>query len=350
MILLKRVSFLDKLMFTKHLAIMIKSGVPIFEAVESLAANSESEYFKFVLRDVLVGVENGKSLCDALKKYPKIFDDFYTSLIKVSEDSGTLEETLEFLSEQLAKDYALRKKIQGAMFYPAIIMATGVGIAGFISLFILPQLVGFFTSLDIELPLPTKILLFIANIMKDHGILIFGGGAVFFIFLRWFVNTKLFKPIWHKMLLRIPIFGKLLKYGQLARFCRNLATLVKSGVPIAEGLRTASNTMSNVVYRSYLLVVREDLLKGKSISISLQERKFSEIPPMLTKMIGVGEKTGNLEEVLLYLSEFYEQEVDDLAKNLTTMLEPILLVGIGGMVAFIALAIIGPIYKVTSNF
>ncbi len=337
-------------MFTKHLAIMIKSGVPIFEAIESLAANSESEYFKFVLKDVLVGIENGKSLCDAFKKYPKIFDDFYTSLIKVSEDSGTLEETLEFLSEQLAKDYALRKKIQGAMFYPAIIMVTGVGIAGFISLFILPQLVGFFTSLDIELPLPTKILLFIANIMKDHGVLIFGGGAIFFIFLRWFFNTKYFKPVWHKILLRIPIFGKLLKYGQLARFSRNLATLVKSGVPIAEGLRTASNTMSNVVYRNYLLIVREDLIKGKSISVSLEARKFSEIPAMLTKMIGVGEKTGNLEEVLLYLSEFYEEEVDDMAKNLTTMLEPILLVGIGGMVAFIALAIIGPIYKVTSSF
>lgn len=346
---LHSVPFVEKLMFTKHLSIMIKSGVPIYEAIDTLGSHAKSKYFRKILKNILKDIENGKSLYQALAKYPHVFDKFYTSLIKVSEESGTLEETLNFLSEQLAKDYALKKKIQGAMFYPGVILVAGVSISAFISVFVLPQLVDFFDALEVELPMPTKILLFVANLMKHQGVLIFASLFGFMFLFRILISTNFFKPVWDKFLLFIPVLGKLIKYGQLARFCRNLATLIKSGVPITEGLKTASDTMSNEIFKRYLKRVREDLIKGQSISASLEKRKFREIPPMMVRMIAVGERTGNLEEVLLYLDEFYEDEVDDLAKNLTTILEPILLVGIGAMVAFIAIAIIGPIYKVTGN-
>lgn len=346
---MNRVSFVDKLMFTKHLSIMIKSGVPISEALSILELNTKSKYFKFVIHSVFLSVQNGKSLSESLKPFNSIFDDFYISLIKVSEQSGTLEETLLFLSEQLNKDYILRKTIQGAMFYPGIILAAGIGVGGFVSIYILPQLVDFFGALDIELPLPTKILLAIANLMKFHGIEIFSGFIIFLVIFRIIISTKQIKPFWHLFLLRMPALGKLIKYGQLSRMCRNLSTLMRSGVPIVEGLKTSSDTLSNVTYQRYLKIVRDDLIKGKSISISLSDRKFKEIPNMVASMIAVGEKTGNLEEVMDYLSEFYEDEVDDIARNLTTIIEPILLGGIGIMVGFIAIAIIGPIYKVTGN-
>lgn len=346
---LNKVSFVERLMFTKHLSIMIKSGVPISEALMTLERGAKSKYFKNILKQTYLSVQNGKSLSESLKKHKDVFDDFYISLIKVSEQSGTLEQTLIFLSDQLAKDYALKKKIQGAMFYPSIILVAGLGVGGFISIYILPQLVDFFGALDVELPLPTQILLAIANLMKYHGIEIFSAIIALIFLFNLIVSTKLIKPIWHKTLLKIPVLGKLIKGGQLSRLCRNLATLIRSGVPIVDGLKTSADTMSNLVFRDYLVLIREDLLKGKSVSLSMTDRKFKEIPDMVISMIAVGEKSGNLEEVMTYLSEFYEDEVDDLASNLTTVIEPILLVGIGIMVGFIAIAIIGPIYKVTGS-
>lgn len=348
-VLIKRVSFVDKLMFTKHLSIMIKSGVPISEALETLAGNTKSSYFKEILINTLKSVENGKPLYKSLEKYPKVFDGFFVNLIKISEESGTLEENLDFLSKQLEKDYMLRKKIQGALFYPAIILSAGLGIGGFISFFILPKLVDFFGSLDVELPFATRILLGFANLMKNQGIYIVGGAVLFFIAFNFLIKLPGIKPIWHKVLLHIPLFGKMVIYGQISRFCRNFGTMLKSGIPAPLGLETSAKTLSNVVLEGYFLSIQSSLVKGKSIGVALDEGHFPEIPTIITHMVKVAEKTGNLEEVLIYLSEFYESEIDSITKNLTTVLEPILLVIIGAGVAFVALAIIGPIYKLTGS-
>ena len=343
------VSFVEKLMLTKHLAIMIKSGVPIYDAFETLASHTPSRYFRKVLQGILKDIESGKSLYSALSKYPNVFDNFYTNLVKVSEESGTLEENLDFLSKQLSKDYALRKKIQGAMFYPAMIFVASIGIGGYMSLVILPQLVDFFSTLDIELPLTTKIMLWFANLMKMHGVLIIGVGLAFLVLMKILFSLKFFKPVWHGALVRIPLFGKIVLYGQLARFSRNLGTLLKSGVPVDVALRTTSDTLSNVVFQKHLYLITEDLIKGKSISDAMDKRHYYEFPPIINKMIKIGEETGNLEEVLLYLSDFFEEEVDNITKNLTTVLEPLMLAVIGLGVAFMAMAIISPIYKLTGS-
>lgn len=343
-----RVSNLEKLLFTKHLYIMLKSGVPIYDALETLS-DTKSKYLKKVLKNVMEDVANGKNLYESLKKYPAVFDNFYISLVKISEQSGSLEETLYFLSEQIAKDYALKQKIKGAMFYPTLIVIAAFGVGGFISLVILPQLVEFFESLEMELPLTTKILLWFATLMKEHGILIIGGTIGAFILLKLLLNSKPVKPIWHAVQLRIPIFGKIILYGELARTCRNFATLLKSGVPATSGLKTTAEAQNNVVFQKDLAEIEEYLEKGKSISYSLEHGHYKEFPQMVVKMIKVGEETGNLEEVLIYMSEFYEEEIDNITKNLTTVLEPILLIGIGIMVGFIAIAIIGPIYKLTGS-
>lgn len=351
-----KVSFVEKLLFTKHLSVMIKSGIIISEALETLITQMKSKYFRFVLESVAKDVQNGQTLASAFSRYPAVFSQFYISLIEVGEESGTLESTLEFLSRQLAKEYQLTKKIQGAMFYPMLIFVAVTGMGGFISLFILPQLVSFFSSFSIELPLPTRILLFIANIMKSHGILIislFIAGVTGFSFL---VKTRYVKPFWHRFIITIPIFGEFLRNTALSRFSRNLGTMMASGVPLTRSLEVTAHTIDNLVYRHVLIDAREHVVQGRQLAKSIEDAQMQQtfisvtlFPQLVTKMIAVGEKTGKLEEVLLYLSEFYDEEIDNFTKNISSILEPMLLIGIGLVVGFVALAIIGPIYELTGS-
>src|SRR3990172_282756 len=220
--LVKKVSHQDRLLFTKHLATMLKAGIPIAEGLDTLVEQTRSLYFKKVLSQVLEDVKNGKSLEASLKKHPKAFDQFFVSLVAVGEEAGTLEENLEFLSKQLAKDYVLRKKIQSAFVYPGLVASATLIMGGFISFYVLPKLVDFFRSFEIELPLSTKILIFFAEIMKNYGIFVLGGIVLLPILFHLITQQSMVKPVWHNTMLKFPIFGKLIAYGQLARFARNL--------------------------------------------------------------------------------------------------------------------------------
>lgn len=343
------VSFLEKLLFTKHLSIMVKSGIPIAEGLSTLADQTKSTMFKKVLSTILADVQNGQNFATALGKHQKVFDQFYISLIAIGEESGKLEENLDFLSKQLAKDFSTRKKVQGAMLYPTLVLTTTLIMGGFISLFILPQLVDFFAAFSIDLPFTTKILLFFANAMKNYGIFLVIGFLVSSFAAYSLIQLPSVKPTWHQLILKIPLFGDILKYGQLARFSRNLGTLLQSGVPVAKSLETTANTLSNLKFKHDLLEIAQELAKGKNIGTVMDQKKFNEFPPIVSKMISVGEKTGKLEDTLLYLGEFYEDEIDNISKNLTTILEPILLITIGLVVGFVAIAIISPIYELTGS-
>lgn len=344
-----KVPFLDKLLFTKHLATMVKAGIPIAEALATLVDQTKSKVFKKVLAGVLADVENGQSLAKSLEKFPKVFDRFYTSLIEIGEESGTLEENLDFLAKQLAKNYALRKKIQAAMLYPGLVFTATFIMGGFIALFVLPKLVDFFSAFEIELPITTKILLFFANTMKNYGVLIFAGLVLFLFVSSLILHLPKVKPWWHKVILKFPLFGEMLAYGQLARFARNLGTLIKSGVPVTKSLETTAATLNNLKFQTDLEEINQYLTKGKNIGDALDNKKYAEFPPLVSKMVSVGEKTGKLEDTLLYLGDFYEDEIDNISKNLTTILEPVLLISIGLVVGFVALAIISPIYELTGS-
>lgn len=347
--LFSRVKFLEKLLFTKHLATMVKAGIPIDEALATLVDHTKSIRFREVLVSVLKDVENGQSLAKSFLRYPKIFDHFYVSLIGVGEESGTLEENLDFLAKQLAKDLALRKKVQGAMLYPGVVFAAATIMGGFISLFILPKLVDFFEAFEIELPLTTRILLFVANTMKDYGVLIFSGFFLGLLLIYGVLHLPQVKPWWHRVMLKLPLFGGLLAYAQLARFSRNLGILLTSGVPVQKSLEVTAETLSNLKFKTDLLAVTSELTRGKDIGDALDVAKYREYPLLVSKMISVGEKTGKLDETLVYLGDFYEDEIDNISKNLTTVLEPILLLSIGLVVGFLALAIISPIYELTGT-
>lgn len=344
-----RLPHLDRLFFTKHLSIMLSAGIPLSEAIESLIEQSGSSALKKILHSTVNELANGQTLSSALAKFPRAFDPLYLSLIDVGEESGKLEKTLQFLSDQLKNDYVLRKKIQGALLYPGFVLAAALIMGGFISIAILPKLVGFFSAFEVDLPLATRVLLTVSIFMKNYGIIFFVGLIGAMIGLILILSSRLVKPWWHRQLLRLPLIGRLIQAGQLARFSRNLSTLLKAGIPISRALDSTAKSLSNWQYSVDLIKINRQLQQGKNIGMVLSQNHFFEFPPLVAKMISVGEKTGKLETTLEYLTSFYEDVIDDTSKNLTTVLEPVLLISIGLIVGFLALAIISPIYELTAS-
>jgi type II secretory pathway component PulF len=344
-----RVSFLDKLLFTKHLAVMLKSGITVSEALETLVSQTKSVAFKKVLQEVLAAVMSGQSLSKSVAKHPKVFNRFYLSLVGVGEESGTLEENLDFLAKQMADDYALRRKIRSAMIYPAIILIATVLIGGYISLFVFPKLTDLFKSLDVQLPLTTQILLFIATVMKSHGFFIALGFFLLLVLFQVTIRLPSIQPRWQYLLFSLPVIGGFLESAELSSFSRNLGIMLKSGLPITHALQIAEESTDNFVFKDYVKRILKSVERGKTIEAELSSGEFKHFPLVAVKMIGVGERTGKLDETLLYLKDFYQEDLDERAKNFSTILEPVLLLVIGLAVAFIALAIISPIYELTGS-
>jgi len=347
--LLNRITLLDELTFTKHLAIMIKSGIPLSEAIKSLADQTKNPNFRQVLTEILADVENGQSLEKALSKHSNVFNSLYLSLVRTGEKSGKLEENLEYLALQLKKSYEFRKKIEAATLYPKIVLVATIIIGASISLFVLPQLIELFESLDVELPVTTKILLFIANLMKNWGILIIGGFVLLYLLFLWLIRTPQVKPIWHKFLVNMPMLGRLVQNIELTSICRNLGIMLKSGLTVTSALETQRQATENLVFKEMLVDISKSVERGKKISEELNTKKYRIMPTIVPKMIAVGENTGKLDETFIYLGDFFEEEVDDATKNLSNTLEPILLLAIGAVVAFVAMAIISPIYSLTGS-
>lgn len=345
----EHVGVLDKLMFTKHFSMMLKSGIPLAEVIATLKDQTKNSAFKKVLEGVLKDINNGQSLSKALALYPRIFNSLYLNLVGVGEKSGSLEENLHYLVTQQEKSYEFHKKVQSALLYPAIVLIATFGVGISLSLFVLPKLLDLFKSLDAELPLSTKILMFFAQLMKDYGVIITGSLFLFCFLLYFTLNTKTLKPRWHLFLLALPTFGTLLQNIELSSICRNLGTMLKSGLPLTSALEAEHQTVTNLVYKDYLAQILKSVNKGQTIEETLLSNRFNCIPHFMAKMIGVGEKSGRLEETFLYLGDFFEEEVDDVTKNLANILEPILLLVIGAVVAFVAMAIISPIYQLAGS-
>ncbi|MEP7167125.1 MAG: type II secretion system F family protein [Candidatus Woesebacteria bacterium] len=344
-----RIDFKDKLLFTKHLSIMIKSGIPLADALAGLRDQTQNKALRDLFSSLYLEVAGGHTLGQSIAKFPKVFDPLYIGLIKTGEESGTLDANLGYLAIQLRKEYESRKKIQGVLLYPAIVL-TAASIVGLgVSYFLLPQLSQLFDSLDVTLPLSTRILLGIADFIKRFGVFIpfalVGALAGF----RLFIALAWVKPYWHAFLLRVPLFGPFLRDVQLSTLFRNMGIMLKSGLPITLILEIQRQSTTNLVFKKYIARLAEAVDHGKSIEQELDTNTYHHIPQIASKMIGVGERSGNLDESLTYLGEFFEEEVDTVSKNLSTVLEPILLLVIGLVVAFVAFSIITPLYQLTSG-
>jgi type IV pilus assembly protein PilC len=344
-----KISFLEKLFFTKHLAVMVKSGIPISEAIATISDQTPNQEFKKLLQNILKDIDNGQTLETALSRHPTVFDPLYINLIHIAEQSGNLSANLDYLAEQLRKTYEFKKKVQGALMYPMIVFIAAIVIGAGISIFVLPTLTNLFESLDVKLPLTTQILLFISRTMQNYGILIIAACIALVVGLRYAIVSPAVKPYWDLFLLSLPGFGSFFRNVQLASLTRNLGITLKSGLPITTALQTEYEAATNTVYKKYIEKIKKGVEKGKTISEILESGHFTYIPLIVNKMIAVGEKTGNLDEMLLYLNDFFEDEVDTYSKNLATILEPLVLLFIGLIVAFVALAIISPIYELTGS-
>lgn len=349
MALLAPISLSDKLLVIKHLATLTRAGIPIDETLKILLEETTHRKLQTALSQILRAVQSGESLAKSLAEFPRIFDPLFTHMVEVGEKSGTLEQNLSYLVLQYEKDAELVRKIRGAMLYPILVVAAAVSMSFGITYFIIPKMTGIFATLNVELPLTTRLLIRVSEIVRAYGgriaLLLFSLVS----FFGWLVHQPKIRPRWHGLLLHIPIVGKLNRELNLARFSRTLGILLKSGLPLVEALSITEQTLENDVYRRIVRRVRSGTERGQSIATVLHESPARVVPVMATRMIGIGEHTGKLDEMLLYVSSLYEQSVDDTTKNLSTVLGPLLLVVIGGMIAFVALSIITPIYKLTGS-
>jgi type IV pilus assembly protein PilC len=340
------VSLLRKQLFTKHLAVMLKAGLPLSRALRILAKGEQKGKFKNIITDLHQGIEKGDSFTKSLEKYSDTFPSIFVSMVRVGETSGRLEEVLKYLSLQMKKDYDLKRKVKGAMIYPVIILCLMIGVAIMMVIVVIPKLIKVFEEAGVILPLTTRILVSLTNFLLHNGLLVglgLGGvGIILFLFGKRKTGSKFTNKLW----LILPVISGITKKVNLARFARTLSSLIKSGVPIVQSLNITALTLGNIYYRNILFESAKEVRKGTPITNSVESQKNSDklFPPVVTQMIAVGEETGTLDSILEDLALFYEQEVSDTMQNLSSIIEPLLMVILGLGVGLMAVSIITPIY------
>lgn len=338
------VSLTERMMFTRNLQVMISAGLPLPRALETLALQSKSKVFKKALLEIKEEVTKGKSFSETLGEYPNIFSELFQSMIRVGEESGTSEDVLKVLTRQMERGHELKSKIQGALMYPAVIVIAMIGIGILMLIMVVPKLAETFKELEIELPVTTKIVIGLGTFLAEKWflvILIIIGFSFFF----WMVlKTQTGKKIIDTLLLKIPVISSLIKKTNSAYTVRTLSSLIASGVPIVKSLEIVSGTLGNVHYKNAVLAAAQIVRKGGKLSEALSA--YSDIyPPIVFQMIQVGEETGETSNVLAKLADFFEEEVGNATKNLASVIEPILMLIVGGVVGFFAISMVQPMYS-----
>lgn len=339
-----RVKDKDIVVFTRQFATMIDAGLPLVQALEILSKQTVSKPLAKAVSDVKTDVEGGTTYADALKKHPKIFSELYVNMVAAGEAGGILDTILNRLAQYIEKAMRLKKKVKGAMIYPSVIISVAIMVIAVIMVFVIPTFARMFTQFGGILPLPTRIVIgaskFLAGI---GGLIVFAGITGIAIFIAQFRRTERGRTIIDAMLLKLPIIGILMRKVAIAKFTRTLGTLVGSGVPILESLEITAKTSGNKVVERAIYEVRKAISEGKTLAEPLAKSKV--FPPMVTQMIAVGEATGALDTMLSKIADFYDEEVDIAVANLTSMIEPILMVFLGVTIGFIVVSMYLPIFK-----
>ncbi len=344
----KKVSLLDKIMFAKHLSVMIKAGIPISRALKILSAQSSNPAFSDIIKDIAENINKGKSFADSLRVHENIFGELFINMIAVGEVSGNLEKVLGVLMEQMRKDYELMSRVKGAMMYPAVIITAMFFIGVAMMTFVVPKLMSVFVEMNIDLPASTKLVLQLTNIFKDYGVMMLLAVPVLGVAAGFILKKKSGQDFLDKVIMKLPVVGEVSRKINQARFARTLGSLITSGVPIVEGLNITSNTLTNHFFKDSLRLTAKQVEKGKPLGETLGG--FSNIyAPLVTEMITIGEETGALDSILEDIAGFYENEVDEATKNLSTIIEPVLMIVLGTAVGFFAVAMIQPMSSLSSS-
>ncbi len=344
--LIKHVSLQEKVVFSRHLGLMIKAGFSLNKALETLTRQTTNKYFASVLKNLNDQVAAGKSFYDAASDYKNVFSPVFISMIQVGESAGKLEETLNLATRHLRREYALRRKIRGALAYPAVVISAMIAVGALMIIFVLPQLATTFSELNIELPLSTKIIFGLSDFIVKFWYLVLALLiAAVYVFYFFTKKTELGRKTVDVMFLKLPIFSDLTKKLNSARLARTLSSLLSGGVPLIEALKITAATLNNFFYRKAVLAAIPEVEKGHTLS-SVLARYPHLFPPVVTEMAAVGEETGSLTVILKELARFFENEVSISTKSLSSIVEPIIMIVIGIAVGIFALSIIQPIYSI----
>mgnify|MGYP001581470309 CR=1 FL=1 len=340
------VSTKDLAIFTRQFATMISAGLPLVQCLDILAKQSSKPSFGRVIGEVTREVESGSTLADALGKHKNVFDDLFRNMVAAGEAGGVLDEILMRLATYIEKADALKRKIQGAMIYPAVVLSVALGATAFMLIFIIPTFAKMFTDFGGELPLPTKIVLGLSGLLKSFWWVIALLIAALVVGFQRAYRTENGRRQVDGMMLRIPVLGDVLLKGSVARFTRTLGTLIASGVPILSGLEITARTAGNKVIAEAIMTARASIREGETVSAPL--KTSGVFPPMVVQMISVGEQTGALDEMLQKIAVFYEAEVDSAVDALTSIIEPVMIVVMGGIVGGMVIAMYLPMFKLIS--
>jgi len=338
----------EKMVFARNLSIMVASGLTVSRAVNNLALQTQNKTFRKILLEIYEEIQGGKSLSEGLAKFPNIFGELFINMVKVGETAGNLDEVLKIVAVQLEKEHDLKSKVKGAMIYPGVIL-TVMLIIGYIMLtFVLPKLLGVFKDMGTELPAMTKFIVNLSDLLRNNGLASAIFLVTFIIFGQWFLRQPIGKKTLSWVAISFPIFSPLVKQVNCARFARIFSSLLKSGVGSVDALKIISHTLTNYYYQQALLNSIDDIQKGVALSKVLADNKHI-FPILVSQIVQVGEETGKTETVLLQLAEFYEDEVDQITKNLSAVIEPVLMVVIGSAVGFFAVAMLQPMYSMMDS-
>ncbi|MDH3521850.1 MAG: type II secretion system F family protein [Myxococcales bacterium] len=344
----QKIKIRELVIFTRQFATMIDAGLPLVQCLEILGDQEPNKTFKGVIRDVKAEVEQGSTFADALRKHPKPFDNLYVNLVQAGEIGGILDTILNRLSVYLEKADALARKVKGAMVYPTTVLIVAIGVVVLMLVKVIPTFEKMFEDFGGELPGPTQVVVNLSHFMQDWiGLTLGVVFAAIVAFLQARKRSRKFRRATDAMFLKAPIFGPLLQKVAVARFTRTLGTMIASGVPILDGLDIVAKTAGNLVIEEALMDVKAAISEGKTIAEPLREAEV--FPGMVTQMISVGEETGAMENMLSKIADFYDEEVDTAVDALTSLLEPVMMVFLGGSIGGLLIAMYLPIFKIADT-
>jgi type IV pilus assembly protein PilC len=336
----------DVVIFARIFATMINAGLPLIQCLDLLAQQEQNKTFAKIIRSIKEDIEGGATLFDSLKKYPKVFDDLFVNLVAAGESGGILDVILQRLSSYMEKAMKLKSKVKGAMTYPASVLVISVGVVALLLIKVIPVFQKMFEGMGGELPAPTQFLVNLSAWAQKYFVVAIVVVVVAVVAFKRFYKTEKGTLIIDELILKSPVFGPLLKKVAVAKFTRTMATMMSSGVPILDGLAIVSKTSGNKIIENALMKVRKSISEGKTIAEPLLETGI--FPPMVVQMIAVGEATGALDTMLAKIADFYDDEVDVAVDAMTALLEPFMMVFLGGVVGGMIIAMYLPIFKMAS--
>ncbi len=341
---LGKVSIVEKMMFTRNLQVMVKAGLPLPRALRILGTQAKSKKLKKALSGVVDEIIKGRSFSEALSQHPNIFSEFFQNMVKVAEESGTLEDVLKILVRQMEREHELKSKVKGAMTYPLVIIIAMVGIGILMMIMVVPKLSETFEELEIDLPLMTQIVIAIGNFLAQFWYLIPLLILALIVFLKLLLSLKAGKKLMDKLFLKLPIVSPIIRKTNSAYTVRSLGSLIASGVPIVSALEIISRALSNFYFSQAMAEAAKRVRKGADLSEAL--KPYQDVyPSLVVQMLEVGEETGQTSDILIKLADFFEEEVSNATKNLASIIEPVLMIILGAAVGFFAVSMIQPMYS-----